>query len=191
MSKVKLTKKQADAIEYEMAGSERALEIFTRIHLNGWRANRNQCLNELTLDELVRAVLIGYEVVPEFKIGDKLIYQYKQNNIFGEVNRDLSVRWSDNVESTKEKIEQLNDLGEVRLATESEIKEEKRRRWWSARDREVWEVYEGDIIKAKEDGLAFNVSSLNIDYLTCLSVEELDERYAVICLAENREDVGE
>ena len=43
-------------------------------------------------------------------------------------------------------------------------------------------------IKAKEDGLAFDVSSLNEVYLTELSIDELDERYLVICLAENRED---
>ncbi|PJH69124.1 hypothetical protein CVR96_27975, partial [Salmonella enterica subsp. enterica serovar Typhimurium] len=35
-----------------------------------WVAPANQCLNDLTLDELIRALYIGYNVQPELNFGD-------------------------------------------------------------------------------------------------------------------------
>lgn len=167
MNKVILTQEQAKIIEE------------TKFALAGFS-------NEI----LVRCLNGEYEIEPSFKAGDWVTYNDEATDLVGKL-----------VEGEKSKILQVDSsmykhyqsipYEYLRHATPSEIAEEKRRRWWNDRDRDVWELREGDVIKAKEDGLAFDVSSLNEVYLTELSIDELDERYLVVCLAENREDAEE
>src|SRR5699024_11077859 len=68
MEKVKVTRVQADAIEYCKAEFGKDKTINT--HAKGTWAYDCKPLNDLEFSELARALYIGYEVEPEFKAGD-------------------------------------------------------------------------------------------------------------------------
>ena len=61
MEKAKINQEQAEAINScKKDDMDRGEAI--RHHINTWCAPPNRCLNELSLDELVRALYVGYEV---------------------------------------------------------------------------------------------------------------------------------
>src|SRR5699024_844646 len=64
--KVILTKEQAEAIETKKSTGSAAVAK----HLEGWTWKENKCLNDLSMEQFVKALYIGYEVEETFKVGD-------------------------------------------------------------------------------------------------------------------------
>ncbi len=188
MSKVKITKEQADAMEREVVSTEN--EEVIRCHLKGWVFDENQCLNELTLDELVRALYIGYEVGPEFKVGDWVTYNY-----WGLVGKVVCTSGGISLDNRQNSKLNPNDFNH---ATPEEIAKEKQRRWWAKHDRDVWEIRQGDVLMAIRRHIfevtadpkshEFGVYTGNDEF--DFNIEECqDENWKVICFRDDRKDV--
>src|SRR5690625_1685515 len=73
MEKVKLTQKQADAIESLLKKGSRDEILDTHFNIDSWQYSENRCLNGMEASHLARALYIGYEVRPKFKVGDWVI----------------------------------------------------------------------------------------------------------------------
>ena len=111
MAKIVVTQEQADRINYFRKDDEGKGEAI-RHHVNKWLSSVNTCLNELSVDELARALYVGYEVEVEVKVGDWLV-----NNRNG-----LMFQIEDRQED-----KDIARMNHIRHATESEIVEEKER----------------------------------------------------------------
>ena len=119
MEKVKINQEQADKIwgwEMHTGGKSRLLEL----HAKNLLAD-SKCLQSLSLDELARALYVGYEVEveelePQFEVGDWVINAYN--------NRIFQLEQSE----VKDFFELLPTLKHIRHATESEIAGEEKSR---------------------------------------------------------------
>ena len=123
MGKVKISRAQAEAINSCKKDDEDKGEAI-RHHINTWCAPPNRCLNELSVDELARALYVGYEVEVEVKVGDWLV-----NNRNG-----LMFQIEDRQED-----KDIARMNHIRHATESEIAEEEKRRM----DKKINEIWIG------------------------------------------------
>ena len=150
MSKVKVTKEQAEAIEKE---SYRDYENILYDYLVV--SNYDEKFKGLTFGGLYRALHQGYEVEPEFKKGDFVVWhglvveiKHPQTNDHKDDGRCyFTLERSDG--STYENITR----DEIRHATPAEIAEEKERRFFAKHGRELWELREDDILKYLGDVL--------------------------------------
>src|SRR5699024_4499260 len=130
MKKVKLTQKQYD-------GVDKIAKLF-----EGFQLDR--------LKKVIEIIERGYEVDPEYKVGDWVVHKDK-----GEIGKVVEVS------DLNTSIEYYSDShSKFRYATESEIKEEKQRRWWNAHGRDVWELKEGDILRKSQDNELLTVTDL-------------------------------
>lgn len=198
--KVKITQEQADAIEREVGGGGDR-ETPVEIHVNGWKHHENQCLNNLSLEEFVRALYIGYEVEPEFR-DDEWVFL-----VDGTITRILYVR-DDEIMPYPSGIKFSHGKGGdcwyaysdiKRHATPEEIAKEKTRRWWEKHGREPWELKPGDVLRkicSSFDFEALEVESVDAEYITLADCRQINYKttnmkinYKVICFAEDRKDV--
>ena len=108
MGKIIVTQEQADRINYFRKDDEGKGDAI-RYHINKWLAPVNTCLNELSVDELVRALYVGYEV--EFEDGDWLINTH--NGMIFQIE-----------DGRKDNLKDIVGAKHLRYATESEIVEE-------------------------------------------------------------------
>ena len=180
--KVKVTENQHTSLKYATTHESNQSIIKRRVF-----CDIDKELMELKLDELIRALYIGYEVDPEFKIGDWVIH--KPSREIGKV------RYVGSHSLTLEN-NSGGGSGHFRHATPEEIAEEKERIWWNKHGRDVWELRERDFLVNK-DGIAWEVTSVNpkedycsIDY-TRFNYEEIMRAFRVLCFAENRLDLKE
>ncbi|MEC0110444.1 hypothetical protein P4H27_26085 [Paenibacillus taichungensis] len=60
--KVKVTKRQKEQLDYHTGYEDFNPNGFLREHAHGLIAPENQCLNELSVLDMARCLLIGYEV---------------------------------------------------------------------------------------------------------------------------------
>ena len=123
MEKVVITQEQADRIrEWETHAGylSKLLELHSKYSLS-----RSKCLQDLTLDELARALYVGYKVEEEFEHWN-WVYILETGEV-GRVDRNYSgigfVDVYDHNYYTKG-----YKPNEIRHATESEIAEEEKRR---------------------------------------------------------------
>src|SRR5699024_10096032 len=133
--KVKITREQAKVIESKMAFRHMSIKYHV---MNNWDTDYERCLNNLTLDELIRAFYIGYEVEPIFEVGD-WVKDTSTNAVIKINDRQHRNNLIDPRHTT------------IRHATPEEIAEEKQRRWWAKHGRKVWELREGDLLISKHD----------------------------------------
>lgn len=129
MSKVKITQEQADAIE-GITDRESAAEL----QINGWKWYKNRCLNNLSFDDFIKALYIGYEVEPEFEVGD-WVYR-KSDGVVSKINR-IENQEDFYGEFSTDKHRGWLYVEEIRHATPEEIEKEKERRWWAKHNRDV------------------------------------------------------
>lgn len=153
--KVKVTQEQAETIENLKRNGftdESIIESHAKCP-NGWMLSENTTLNRMSLLKLVDALRIGYEVEPQFKVGDWIVKlngecfmrgekvmkvtEVKDNCIYFGVGRYLTCRY-------------------IRLATPEEIKTEKERRLWKSIGREIGEFRIGDMIEMERQ-LGFKI----------------------------------
>jgi hypothetical protein len=186
MEKVKITREQAGAIEYciEEYGKDKTINS----HANGTWAYECEPLNNLDFSELAKALYVGYEVEPEFKIGEKIVDESDANKtiitVKGEAYGKLYGYWTDHETNTHvgTTVRKVN----ARHANDSEIAAEKERRWWSGHGKDVWDVENGDVIKKKADGFAFDVAVYGAEY-----IKNNRDRYEVVCFKKDRLDASE
>lgn len=123
MKKVKVTKEQAEEIEFAQGYHLEEYVIKAHTGATTWElVGKFKGLNKLVLDKLIRALYIGYEVEPDFKVGDWVYH--KPTKSIGKV---------DAVGDTKISVITYDDfiyfgISEIRHATPEEISAEKERR---------------------------------------------------------------
>ena len=191
MEKLKITREQEKAIEWyrENFTNEGAIQDFIR--------DRHPALSEFTTEQFALLFLEWYEVEPEFKVGDWVIFtdEPEDEPIFGRINKNMIVEWDDDVTNNYDEIQKLYKEGHLRHATPEEIAEEKERRWWASHGRDVWELKTGDVLW--DPVLKGAVVVDHIDDMGQVHYsngdhdqpEDLRGNYKVICFAEDRKDV--
>src|SRR5690625_5269038 len=195
MEKIKLTQEQANIISSLSLGS-----------LGEWfykdvRTNTDmyKALKDLTIEEIAKAKIIGYEVEPEIKIGD--IVECKRSGSIGVVYEHLG-NGAIGVKNFKEdgtpSYHSTTSVGLVKKITGDKAVKWKELIFWSENNRGVWELREGDAIKAVDDGYMVEVcevfDSRNVRLtggVTHVKVSELKEGYKIVCFAEDRKDLGD
>lgn len=192
MGKVKLTKTQAEEIErIKKVGHS------VKWKNDGWHVDRDEKLSELSFYKYINAIYEGYEVEPEFKVGDwafidvdELQHPRKILNIY-QIDEKLHASfngWSD------------IPIKQLKHATPQEVAAEKECRWWAKHDRKVWELKKGDIIrKFVVDGDFYEVTHVDGEYIGLFNLfglrketEEIDivsGGYRVVCFVEDRKDI--
>jgi len=146
MSKVVLTKEQAEAIETLKKEKSFREIIWLNLNANTWGGTYvekpKRIIVKMDFDDLIKALYIGYEVKPEFKVGDWVYHQ--SDGIVSQITRvnfNKLVPDAINTDGHKGWI----SCEDIRHATSEEIKQEKERRWWEKHGREVKEYRKGDL----------------------------------------------
>ena len=195
---IKLTQEQAEAIEKWVSKEDLIKSKLVGLLEHG----KDEPVAELTLETLVKALYIGYEVEETFEVGDWVVYNH--DNTVWEVIGELyggKVHY-DITRNGKHKGSVHKD--HIRLATPSEIVEEKQRRWWAGHGRDAWELKENDLLISKHDRHSCQVKFVEAadEYGVLLvggikdefyegehDLQILQDRYKVICFAEDRKDL--
>jgi len=122
MGKIIVTQEQAEAINScKKDDMDRGEAI--RHHINTWCAPPNRCLNELSLDELVRALYVGYEVEEKFEVGDKVFYRTMDTGMHTIIDMQAGIC------NLRGSVKLTNvETSSIRHATESEIAGEEKSR---------------------------------------------------------------
>lgn len=191
MKKVILTKEQANAIEEIKKGDEGGItygNIKTLFHKQ-WTHPPFNSLNTLNTKEFLDALYIGYEVKPEFKVGDWVYHQ--SDGIVSQITRvnfNKLVPDAINTDGHKGWI----SCEDIRHATSEEIKQEKERRWWEKHGREVWELKDGDVLISKNTGKLYEVVRDFSDIIrlntSIYFIDAIKQEFKVVCFAEQRLD---
>ncbi|RFA36207.1 hypothetical protein CAI16_05285 [Virgibacillus dokdonensis] len=189
MEKVKVTQDQADALERT---GDKGDVLATHIKY-GWVHHDNECLNSLSIDEMARALYVGYEVIPSFKAGDWIVHE--QSGYIGIITKITNGRY---VYGDARQDGFLAGFAQevLRHATESEVAEEIQRRWWKNYDRDVWELKPKDVLVAEDGGYLVEVkrvlscgSPLFVGGVKSTPLDEVEEMFKVVCFAQDRKDV--
>lgn len=195
MGKVKLTQEQADMLEElkKHYAHEQILITNIRGRLQNEHFNYTHMkLAEESVDSLIKALYIGYEVEPEIKIGDfvdiGLFGVSKIAEVTDVKGNAIAINGSDEYHEFK-----IN-----RVLTDNEKQEEKQRRWWAKNDREEWEIREDDILEHLGNPYivdCFDSEAIwfrrNKDSRTDYSelVSFVRDHFKVVCFAEDRKDI--
>ncbi len=151
MEKVKITQEQADAIE-AVQDREKVRSMIIRWHTGRGRwVDDEESLNELELDDLIRALYIGYEVEPEFKKGQWIYDITDENKTVIEVAYVTDRRVHGFWKTEYSDIDTHVAIENARHFTKAEIAKEKERRWWAKHGRKSWEIREDDILEYLND----------------------------------------
>src|SRR5699024_4073843 len=197
MEKVTLTQEQADAIE-EIKNKG----IPCTWKSDGWEVRRVEAINNLNLDEFMKAIYKGYEVEPSIKIGDfvdiGLFGISKIAEVTGVKGNAIAINGS----------KEYHEFKINRVLTDEEKQEEKEYRFWKRNGRDVWELKINDIVYSKvtktydEVVFVFRNGSVNLKSTTPndfnqYHVDTIPKReiknhnFKVTCFAEDRKDVKE
>lgn len=149
MEKITLTQAQADSIK-------RTLEDFDIVEILNIHAERgewlaeNKPLNDLSQADMARALLIGYDVQPEYKVGDWVARTRTTPNT-GSQNPHFAEGYIFKItDLVSDKVGDgicLHLIENIRHATPEEIKAEQERRAWKRIGREPGEFVSGDTIQ--------------------------------------------
>lgn len=193
MSKVILTREQANAIELLKDLSEGRFGDIIDAHAKSrnWRSAASPA-NVLGVGDLASAMYIGYEIDPEFNVGDWVYVEVpkeKLPNVYQIMNAGKHSVNLDRLYGNHKKM-----TSDTQHQKKSHKK--KQRRWWSKHDRDVWQVKRHDILKdgagnsievngfhgrGKKQKVIFKPG--HFDYMT-----NIKDSYKIICFAEGRKD---
>lgn len=181
MEKVKVTQEQAGAVEW-------------------FKKEHQEKLGDMSLRSFYDALRYGYEVEPEYKVGEYIVYE---NEVVKNTMKIIDIEAGDIlVEPIYEGFENYNRVSvtspSIRYATPSEIAKEKERRFFARNGRKPWELLEDDILEYLGDLLivdsfdsedvCFRRSKGSIDdYFE--NLDYVKEHFKVVCFAESRLDV--
>lgn len=189
MEKVKITQEQHMSLKYATTHKSNQSIVKSRVF-----GDIDKELSELRLDELIRALYIGYEVEPELSEGDILFYP--NIGTFAEI-RNNKAYWNDGAVNDLEYTKELIKDGEIRHATELEIAAEKERRWWNELGRQINQFKAADLVTVDaREGVHEVVNYHDANNLLVTddfaSTEHLiDIRHLkLVCPVENRLDIN-
>src|SRR5690625_487713 len=195
MEKVKITPEQANAIKKWINKELLIIAKASGLLEHGV----DEPIAELTMKQLVKAIYIGYEVEPEFKVGDWVFWETKSNGPIPKTAFKIEKIIKDGVCPDEWPSPYAGGepipIEELRHATPSEIAEEKERRWWAKHGRNLWELRKGDLLIDKHFGKIAEVREVeDKHYLigAITSYESLDfikRNYTVVCFSEQRLDL--
>lgn len=197
MEKVKLTREQANAIEYalqevdEYKGNPDKLLRHASMK-NVYFRNELHLLNSIDTVNLAKALYIGYEVEPKFEVGDWAVWRSTKGiDVIKQIEKVEGYRiWADWLD---EGSLLFAPSDEIRHATPEEIETEKERRWWARHGREVWELKKNDIIMIEHFVEVVNKVVGNELYIKGStfpqSIHSIKEDTKVVCFAEDRKDI--
>lgn len=189
MSKIKLTQEQARMFENHKYAVKTLLQ--KRVC-----DNCPTSIDDVPIDDVVKAIVYGYEVEPEYEEGDWVIYNGKVVQIVGITKgyspitpHEINFAIDDDDWYDYQKIESH--------ATPSEIAEEKERRWWKKHGREPWELEDRDLLIDSTGEIytvwigdnEFDLTSNGDVVLSVCDPKILRDSFEVLCFAENRLDV--
>lgn len=186
MGKVKLSKEQEIAIIHGEANLSWVNDNFVFSHCNDSFPHKLSSLADLKLDDLIRALYIGYEVEPEFEVGDWVNHRLHGIGKVIEVNKNtLEIYRSPGDEEDPYVWHKKN----VRHATKQET-------WWAKHGRNVWELKPGDILFYYNLTVAEIVEKVIGDRVVFESGTEyilinrsFTDLYKVACFSHDRKDV--
>ncbi|WP_274853231.1 hypothetical protein [Bacillus methanolicus] len=199
MEKVKLTPEQAEAIEFAL-NTERLAYYQNPDALLDSHIRSKQFLHELEplkeIDNvtLAKALYIGYEVEPEFKVEDWVKFETLEGiYVYGKIEKinefgSAEAQWSDGKGGGV-------PLYELERMTPEEISTEKERRKWETIGRKVGEYKTNDIVYHEKYGYGVYAHGQMIEPFNQekfygwfdVEIEELE----LICPAEHRFDLKE
>lgn len=202
MKKVKLTKEQAEAMEYAKKHHNNRDLINAYMKRSGCSftvGGKLNILNNLDYDEFFGSLYDGYEV--KYKPGDWAVSNNHARNSVGFIekaeNGIYEGFWIDL--DTKEKEEMIcGGTAFKRHANDTEIKQAKAIDFWLKNGREYWELKPKDILRYKNLEHAAEVTKvdkLNSEYIVELSnghcgyLENVKENFEVVCFVQDRKDV--
>ncbi|GIO18107.1 hypothetical protein J18TS1_12070 [Oceanobacillus oncorhynchi subsp. incaldanensis] len=155
MEKVKLTQEQENCIHELLNNQGRSPKYVLVTHIectffksDAW-AEKFKCFNNLSVDDMAKVLYTpnSYEVIPQYKVGDWVIFEYKAVRVIGEILEiETDEFFTAKVDDPKYQVPQNIALSKLRHATPEEIQQEKKRRFWDKLGREVDEWKEGDIV---------------------------------------------
>ncbi len=142
MEKIKLTQEQADAISklLKKMTADRLIDT----HIKQIWKEEYDALNYMEVSKVARAVLVGYEVIPQYKVGEWVVNIHSGE--IGQVEAFTNVKGS---LGNSERIivnNVVNYPDSFRHATPEEIQQEKKRQFWDKLGREVDEYKAGDVV---------------------------------------------
>lgn len=191
-----ITADQETAIENLKCRHHKSVIIKMHSQDNRWD-EPYEPLNDLELDDFIKILYtdIGYEVEPEHKEGDWCMWlkdNPKPQTPF-KLKRAADGRFfPDEWPSPYCGGESISPKN-LRHATESEIQQEKERRFWHGNGREVWELREGDFI-SNQSGVSSVVERVKTDevrfegFVLFDEIKDIKPSCRVACFAENRLD---
>src|SRR5690625_1538506 len=154
MEKVKVTAKQAAEIEHYKQKGEEQIDYLIDIHSLNKRPDL--AIAKMKPSQLVRALHFGYEVEPEFKVGDWVFWETKSNGPIPKTAFKIETIIKDGVYPDEWPSPYAGGepipIEELRHATPEEIAAEKERRWWAKHGRNLWELRKGDLLIDKHFG---------------------------------------
>lgn len=183
MEKVKITKKQEEAMDLT------PFDLIHDLYHGHYYYKGTHEEQEQDVLKVLKAYINGYEVEPEFKVGD-WIYNTKAKRVAQIDHRfgNGDELWVDDEEFN------FYHLNDSRHAIQDEIKQEKERRWWKLHGRNPWELKERDVLTYKESDRTFNVDSVNGDTVVLENIKyglkQIKQVFRVACFAEKRLDVS-
>lgn len=198
--KVILTKEQAEAIEWALNESDIYMNNPDGLLSYSAFAGRQQDeefkfkyelkpINDMKISQLAKALYVGYEVEPEYMLGEYVVYLPD-----GKVYKIYHIPWTGKVHLRNGVNLIIDDVpvDKIRHATSEEIAEEiaeeKERRFWRRNGRGLKEIKKGDVLK-NEKGYVFVINLLP---LFSDEIEDLKAgRLKVVCFIEDRLDVKE
>lgn len=195
MEKQIITREQAEALneifEKTAFTKDELIDLYAETGLY-------RSLRDLSVSELAKALYIGYEVEPEFKVGDWVFWETKSNGPIPKTAFKIENFIKNGVYPDEWPSPYAGGgpipIEELRHATPEEIEKEKERRWWAKHGRDVWELREGDLLyglykqfyevkSARNSGVRFLYDK---DYR---SWNLIKNKYKVACFVEDRKDV--
>ena len=153
IGKIKITQAQADEIK-DIRGIAYAIDI------HSFNKRPDKAIAGLSTADLARALLIGYEVEPEYKVGDWILITEE----CGHKNRAYKIHhFAEGFANLDHENGHRSywPLRDFRLATPEEIKFEKKRRVWAKLGRNVGEFRIGDV-RILDDGNSVRIT--DVDY---------------------------
>ncbi|GGP17261.1 hypothetical protein [Oceanobacillus neutriphilus] len=141
MEKIQVTQKQADWLErYELTQEQ----IDHYINIQPYKKRPDSPIVDWDAAKLARALYVGYEVIPQYKVGDWVVYV--PDNSIWEITKDTYNDGTHINLMNGNEIMNVVSANHLRHATPEEIQQEKKRRFWERLGREVDEYRQGDIV---------------------------------------------
>jgi hypothetical protein len=168
VEKVKVTREQADAIDFAINGPSDLLyhnnpdELLSGCAKDWEFGGQLEALNSMSIVTIAKALYIGYEV-EEFEVGDWVVVSAELNRDFKQTKKITKIKES--YAAGHNVCYELSGKGvyfnnEIRYATPEEIVLEKIRRSWKEVGREINDYRVGDIVTTGAGGITREVVGL-------------------------------